>query len=291
MALLILGSSGMLGSSLYSEAKLRGIPVKGVDLYEADYIMDISQDNDICYLLKSLKPEMVINTVAITSLDYCEEHPDQAYLINARPLAFLASSCAQLGTYLIQVSTDHFYTNDNSIKHDENDPVILLNEYARSKFAAENFALTNEGALVLRTNIVGFKKPPGATFAGWVFESLENSDPMILFDDFYTSSLVVTQFAKVLFDLLPHKPSGVLNLASREVVNKKDFIEAVAKRASYSLANTSTGSVRALNPPRAESLGLDVARIEGILSYPMPSLSEVVDELILEYRRMKSEIR
>ena len=45
-----------------------------------------------------------------------------------------------------------------------------------------------------------------------------------------------------------------------------------------------TASVRGMDPPRAESLGLDVALAESALGRPLPGLAEVVATLVAEHR-------
>jgi len=75
----------------------------------------------------------------------------------------------------VHVSTDHYYTASNNIYHSEEDEVAPMNEYATSKLAGENLALTSPQALVLRTNIIGkrgWKNRPN--FAEWVVNNLKN---------------------------------------------------------------------------------------------------------------------
>lgn len=291
MKLLLLGSTGMLGTALYAEGKHRGFEVLDVDVVDAQIILDISNSNELTRLIDQEKPDVIINTVAITSIDVCEKNPGLAYVINARPVAIMASLCKRLGIYLIHISTDHFFTGDRRLKHNESDPVVLLNEYARTKYIAEQFGLTNPDSLVIRTNILGFKNYPGQmAFADWIFKSLQENAPMQLFSDFFTSSLTVTQFSKYLFDLLPLRPTGILNVASRDVSSKKELILAINKKAGFDRTNLEIGSVLELFPRRAESLGLDVNKVERILGLSMPYFDEVVDDLVMEYRRISSEV-
>ncbi len=291
MKILLLGSAGMLGTAICAEGKNRGFKVLGVDVANAQITLDISNTDELTRLIQQENPDVIINTVAITSIDVCEKNPGLAYMVNARPVAIMASLCKKLGIYLVHVSTDHFFTGDNRLKHNESDPVVLLNEYARTKYVAEQFGLINPDSLIIRTNILGFKnslKKP--TFADWMFKSLQQNTPMQLFDDFFTSSLTVTQFSKYLFDLLPLRPTGILNVASKDVSSKKELILTINKKAGFHRTNLETGSVLELCPRRAESLGLDVSKVEKILGLSMPSFDEVADDLVMEYRRINSEV-
>lgn len=286
--ILVLGDSGMLGQAVMKEGRRRGLDMLGVSRHSAGWAADLADDDAVVRAVRESGCQIIVNTVAVTSLDACERDLALAYRMNARLAALLAREAQHSGAYLAHVSTDHFFTGDGAAQHDEQAPVHLLNEYARTKYAGEGFALTASGALVLRTNIVGFRGKAGApTFVEWALGALERGEAMTLFDDFYTSSLDVGAFAVALFELLHSRPAGVLNLASREVASKRQFVEGLAQRLGLSLAHCQSGSVRGLfGVPRGESLGLDVTRAEGLLGRPLPGLDEVLDNLAREYRAL-----
>lgn len=283
--ILLLGSTGLLGQALYKEAKKRNFEIIGVAHSNADINMDITDDVALSELIKVQNPDVVINTCAIVNHQICDNDKKLAYEVNARPSAILANLADELGFYYIFISTDGYYNGDNDAKHNPDDKIWLLNEYARTKFAGEKFALTNKNALVLRTNIVGFRgRKDQPTFLEWVINSLKSCSEMTLFDDYFTSSITVTQFSKALFDLLPKKPFGILNLASSEVSSKEKFIKEVASALDFDLSKAKTGSVKDLNTSkRADSLGLDVSKAENLLGYKLPDLKEVVSQIKKEY--------
>lgn len=286
MKILILGSTGMLGQALTIEAHKRNYEVIGIARENADFCIDITDDQTLKKTIDVLKPNLIINTVAIVSHKICQENPALAYITNARPVAVLSEIARQKNIYLVQISTDHYYTGDYNLQHSEKSPIRLVNEYAMTKYAAEQFSLIHQKSLVVRTNIVGFRyKSDSPSFAEWVFSSLVNQQPMSLFDDFFTSSIDVTSFAKILFDMLAKEYFGLLNIANREVFSKKTFIEAIANSLGCGLENTKLGSIFDLKGgSRAESLGLDVSKAEKILGYNLPTMKEVVANLVSKYQ-------
>lgn len=290
---LILGASGMLGQALMRACRQRGIDVVGA-ARRAHPLVDLTFDSlDDAALTKTLvqsQPGVVINAAALVNLTACEADPGAAYRINARLPALLANLSREHGFHLVQVSTDHFYAGDGAALHEETAPVQLLNEYARTKFAGEAFALTAPGAWVLRTNLVGFRgDPEQLTFVEWVLDGLTRRQPMTLFSDYFTSSIAVALFADLLLDALPQRPSGLLNLASRTVASKQAFIDTLALAAGMETDTCSIGSVAALpGARRADSLGLDVRRAETLLGRAMPALSDTIAALMSEYNERKS---
>lgn len=292
MKILIVGSTGMLGYSLMNEARKRKLTIIGAARSRTDIVLNVLNKEELTKQVYMLRPDVIINTVAISNLVKCELDPGLAYRVNTRPVSILAEICNQLEAYFIHISTDHYYTGDGDKKHTITSPVCLLNEYARTKYSAESLALTAHTSLVIRTNIVGFRYVDGPpTFIEWVRQSLQSKSEVILFNDFYTSSIDVTQFAKALFNLIPMRPRGILNLAAREVTSKKKFIETIAREFGYTLENTKSGSVKQLKDAvRAESLGLDVAEAESLLGYKLPTMLEVVRNLKNEYKRTENPI-
>jgi len=278
----------MLGQQLLRELRMRGHLVDGVSRQGPDYEVDFSKPGLAAALVRQLAPDTVWNAAAIVNLSACERDPGIAYAVNARAVAEMMQECRATGARLVQVSTDHYFCGDGKSLHDEAAPVQLVNEYARTKFAGEAFAITYSESLVLRTNITGFRgRSDEPTFAEWVFDVVTRDLPVTLFDDMYTSTLDTRSFCKVACDLLDKGARGIINLASSEVSTKKVFIEAVAASLGCSLSRASVGSVHTLTPPRANSLGLDVSRAEALLGYCLPDLATVIENLVLEYKGSK----
>jgi len=283
----------MFGQALLREAARRGYDAIGAARSGGDMICDISDRDRIQKVIASVRPDIIINSAALIVHNLCDEQPHLAYRINGQAVGFMAEAAAAFGARLIQISTDHYYTGDGAAPHAEDHPVTIVNDYAASKFAGEILALTSPHALVVRTNIVGYRHIEGRpAFVEWVIGALEKQESMKLFDDFYTSSIHVKQAAPALFDLVEKDTEGTINLAAREVSNKERFIRAFAARLGREPRDAKAGSCKDMpGAPRAESLGLDVSRAEAILGYRLPALDEVIDSLITEYKEECHEIR
>lgn len=285
MRTLIIGATGLFGHALVTEAKRRNFQVSTAARTGAEFNLDIAKADDICNLVEHFKPQLVINSAALVNIQDCEINPGLAYEINSRPAAILASLASRHKFNFVQISTDHFFSGDGNIKHKEEHPVVLVNEYARSKYCSEQFALTSSQSLVVRTNIVGFSpKTREPAFADWAVQTLEAKGPLVLFDDFYTSSIDIYSCAKALYDIVLSGHKGLINLSSSQVSSKKEFIQALASALKLDSSYAKIGSVATLtNPQRAESLGLDVSKAENILGYKLPDLKDVTQRLATEH--------
>lgn len=292
MKTLLLGSTGLLGQAVVRDARRRGVELRDAARRGARIEVDIADDTALRALLDAEKPDLVVNCAALVDMDLCERDPALAWRVNARPLAFLAEWSRASGGKLVHVSTDHYFTGGDAAAHDEEAPVSLANEYARSKFAGEAFALTAENALVLRTSIVGIRGWDQPTFAEWAIDTVESDRPVTLFSDAWSSSIDVAAFARAAFDMVEAGASGLYNLAACEVYTKEQFVREIARQCGRNLTGAKTGSVRTLSTPRAHCLGLDVRRAEAVLGYRLPHLAEVVASFLQQYKEKSShEIR
>jgi dTDP-4-dehydrorhamnose reductase len=280
--LIVLGSTGMLGQALIEAAKFNNYKTIGVARTNADINLDVLNFNKLTSLIESEKPKIIINCVAITNIDECEQNPEKAYLVNTYLVKIISDICEKLGVRLIHISTDHFFIGDKGMKHSETALITLINNYAKTKYDGERFALNNSSSLIVRTNIVGFRNKGKPTFIEWVLLLLKQSQEVIVFQDFYTSSIDVYQFSEILFKVIDKGNSinGLINIASSEVSNKEQFIKKFASVFGLNNSKLVKGSVMSINgTKRAESLGLDTNKIESLLSIKMPTLNEVIKSL------------
>ncbi len=232
-----------------------------------------------------------MNAAALTDLALCEREPGLAARVNGRAPGLLAVAATRVGARFVQVSTDHFYRDGGRRSHREDEPVTLVNGYARSKFAGEIASLAEKGSLVLRTNITGlFGKGGQPTFANWAFDVADGRLPATLFDDYFTSTISVSLFSRGLFDLVETDVAGIVNLASRDVSSKREFVEALALAQGNPIAEVTSMSVSSLSVPRAACCGLDVGPAEEKLGYKLPSLHHVLADLIAERERQRDMI-
>ena len=272
--LLVLGDTGLAGTAILDAARARGLAATGASRH-GEHQVDLCDAAALRALLDRLSPTTVINAAAQVSVAECERDPAQAWLVNARPAALIADAARQAQIRFVQISTDHFYTGDGRKAHREDAPVVLLNDYARSKYAAEAFALTAPDALVVRTNILGLKSATGGSFGEWAFKLIAADGEATLFEDQFVSILDIWSFAEGVLDLAASDARGLINLASAEVFSKAELVEALAAALGRTLTRAKRGSVGTLEVRRPDSLGLDVTRAEAILGRRLPGLQAV----------------
>jgi dTDP-4-dehydrorhamnose reductase len=277
MTIIVLGASGLLGQALMREAARRGVKAVGISRGTG---VDLARVAQLGPVLDAHEPALVINAAAITNLEHCERDPEAAWAIHARLPGLLAQWAATHGMPWVQVSTDHYFRGEENTLHDEHAPVLLLNEYARSKHAGEAAALTSPQALVVRTNIVGRRGWPGLpSFAEWALAALRGGQPFAGYTDAWASSLEAGQCAAALLDLAGLGARGLVNVASRESISKARFISELADAMQLDVSGLQPQPRPRQGLPRGNTLGLDVSKAEALLERKLPTAHEVATAL------------
>jgi dTDP-4-dehydrorhamnose reductase len=278
---LIIGSTGLLGHTIFQQLENANVSVSGLARSNADYNVDILDINALASTIEECSADVVINAAGLVNIAICEQNPSLAYGINARAVSIITENCRRQGRQLVHISTDHFFTGDRDHLHKETSPVQLVNEYARSKYAGECFAATDEGALIIRTNFTGWRQNPRQiTFIEWATQAIKECVTVTGYSDFFTSTLDAYTCAEAILDLLASEAKGLYNLGAADVVSKLHFLELLADRMGENSSHLISASVHGGETPRADSLGLDSRRAEKILNRNLPTTKQVIENLV-----------
>jgi dTDP-4-dehydrorhamnose reductase len=140
----VAGCGGMLGEAFYrvfgekfelrctdkdvNESWLSFLDFRDADAYRADVI--------------DFRPDYLFHLGAHTSLEYCEEEPDDAYATNTLPVETAVHIANQLDIPLLYISTAGIFDGAQAT-YDDWDRPNPLGHYARSKYMGERFVAEN----------------------------------------------------------------------------------------------------------------------------------------------------
>lgn len=148
MKILITACNGQLGVDLTAfYEKKQGVEVaayKDVDL-------DITDEKLIMDTVAKEKPDVIINTAAITNVDGCENNEELAIKVNAGGAANLAKAAASVGAKLVHISTDYVFNGSTEVPYKETDTPCPQSVYGSSKLAGEKEVMKYPKHFILRT--------------------------------------------------------------------------------------------------------------------------------------------
>jgi len=137
---MVLGSTGCLGTSLEMVLKNeKNIQYKGFSHSD----LEITDSKEIHYAIKQVKPSIIINTVALIGINFCEKNPQKTMAINAYSVFELAKICRQKKITFVQASTHAVFNGETQFSYSEKDMPNPINIYGHSKLIAEYFVKMN----------------------------------------------------------------------------------------------------------------------------------------------------
>ena len=140
----IAGSGGMLGEAFYKIFNIENIlrctdkDVNDNWLEFLDFRNIEEYKNDV----ESFKPDYLFHLGALTSLEYCEENPDEAYETNTISVENAVHIANNLDIPLLYISTAGIFDGKKD-SYDDWDEPAPLGHYARSKYLGETFVSQN----------------------------------------------------------------------------------------------------------------------------------------------------
>ena len=143
----------MLGSVLLSFSKKLGYQAYGCSRNSDDIKIDVTNHLKVRNLLDKINPDLIIHSLGITDLEYCEKNPLEAWKVNSYSVYNMSSWAREnIKKANIRINGPIF---SYSKKNTENDPISLINTYGKTKFLGEFFLRDISNHFILRTNIIG----------------------------------------------------------------------------------------------------------------------------------------
>ena len=231
MKTLLIGADGLLGSywikkitDLYPEEEIRGTSRRIIKTGK-NFFLDLAKltESDLESLIISFRPEIVVYLAGVTNVDDCERYKELALDMNANIPALIAQKCNQNQIKFIYISTDHLFGDDGSF-FTEDEPVVLVNNYAKTKKLAEDMIVFNHPlALIIRTNFYGKSIASKPSFTDWIENNLKEKKEIRLGEDVYFNPVFMGDLVTVSHALLDKNQTGIFNVVSDDRLSKYEF--------------------------------------------------------------------
>jgi dTDP-4-dehydrorhamnose reductase len=209
------------------------IKLRGTSQYSL-YLDDLTK---LELQLEELSPDLIVHTAGLTDVDLCEKEPILAQHVNAEIAKNVAVISAKKNINLIHISTDHLFSNADSLYLEDSVPEPI-NEYAKTKFLAEKWVQeANSQALILRTNFFCWGNESRQSMSDWIINTLEANKTLQMFDDVFITPILADTLALLAHELVVNGVSGIFNLVGDEKVSKYEFAIRLARNFKLPIAN------------------------------------------------------
>jgi dTDP-4-dehydrorhamnose reductase len=216
--ILVAGARGMLGRELLG---VLGGTARGLTHDE----MEITSVDSVRKALLTIKPSVVINSIAYTDVDGCEKNNELAFRVNGEGVKNLAEASAEIGAKLVHISTDYVFNGNKKSPYNEEDPVNPLSVYGKSKLAGEENARLNPDHLIIRTQwLFGLH---GRNFVETMLRLAGEKDELAVVNDQTGSPTWTSDLCLAINALLDNDCRGTYHAVNSGNCTWFDFAEAI----------------------------------------------------------------
>jgi dTDP-4-dehydrorhamnose reductase len=235
--------------------------------------LDLTDFDAVRHAFQSDSPQLVIHCAAITTSAEAQANPTLARRVNVEVTKWLAELAAAV--QFVFFSTDLVFDGrkGNYVETDTANPIHI---YGETKLAAEQIVLKNPRHLVVRTSLnAGVSRAGNRGFNEQLRLALRAGQGMTLFTDEFRCPIPAVETARAVWELANKSCAGLFHVAGAEKLSRWQIGQLLVQRRPELAGKIKPGSARDFpGPPRALDTSLDIARVQGILSAPLPGLSE-----------------
>jgi dTDP-4-dehydrorhamnose reductase len=301
MKILITGSNGLLGQKLIDLYKNKTeyeliATARGNNRYAnlEGYTyesLDITNENEVAEIIKKHKPNVLINTAAMTNVDACESDKEGCDQLNIDAVKYLVNACNENQVHLIHISTDFIFdgTHGPLLETETPNP---LSYYGLSKLKGEEEVINYAKSwAILRTVLVyGIVSDMSrSNIVLWAKGALESGKTInVVADQFRTPTLAedLAMGCKLAAD---KNAQGIYNISGKDYISVFDLVYKVADfwKLDKTLLNMSTSEGIKQPAKRPPITGFILTKAINELGYNPHSFDEGLALLNQQLKQIK----
>ncbi len=245
MKILITGSNGLLGQKLI---KLLGnkpdiellATSKGANRVSNQegykyQSLDITNQQEINTIFDAFKPNVVINTAAMTNVDACEDDKELCWDLNVNAVKYMIAAAEKYNTHLIHLSTDFVFDGEAG-PYKETDQPNPLSYYGKSKYEAEKLLQASNIKWAIARTIIVYgvaENMSRSNIVLWAKEALAKGNPLNIVDDQFRSPTLAEDLAMGCWLIAEKQAEGIYHLSGKDNLSVLDLVYAVADFYGY----------------------------------------------------------
>jgi dTDP-4-dehydrorhamnose reductase len=234
MKILVTGSNGLLGQKLTellaNDASIEliatatrpaAIPVNPGKFF----LLDITNAGSVNQTVDNIKPDVIINTAAMTQVDQCETQREVCWQTNVTAVENLVFAAKRNNSHLVHVSTDFIFDGTKELL-DENAVPNPVNFYGDSKLAGEKVILGSDISWsILRTVLVfGVTRDMSrSNIVLWVKKSLEQGKTIQVVNDQWRTPTLAEDLAMGCYLAAKKRAKGIYNISGKDYLSAYDI--------------------------------------------------------------------
>ena len=262
--ILITGSNGLLGQKLVSLLKndhqlLATSTGQNIINDKSNFSyssLDITDAKSVELLFHSFKPDVVINTAAMTNVDGCEDEKDKCYDINVKAVQTLADLCQDSNAHLIHISTDFIFDGQDG-PYKEDDFANPLSYYGKSKYESELILDESKANWTILRTIILYGTADNLkrnNIVLWGRKALKEGQSLNIIDDQIRSPTLAEDLAQACRLAFEKNAFGIFNVSGKDIMSIFEMVERMADfykcdKSNINKISSDTLNQKAKRPP------------------------------------------
>lgn len=237
-------------------------------------------------IISTIQPQIVINCLALTSIQKCEKEKALSKKINFEFPVFLAKLSKTNKFKFVQISTDQVYKSLKKTPVKEKGKTRPKNVYGLHKLLADQFiSKTLSQYLIIRTNFFGisvFSKK----FTEDILDIFYNRKKNYFFSNYFYKPIYAKYLSIYIEKLLSKSCNGIFNIVSDQLISKYQFAKKLLNNTEYKKEIFKKKCSKSFLRLRYKFLNVSNKKIKHVTKFKIPS----IDDQILEYFKDKDRI-
>ena len=263
--ILITGSNGLLGQKLVGLLKKKYSLLAtstGDNLIndKSGYTfatLDVTDKKSVENTFYSFKPEVVINTAAMTNVDGCEDEQDKCLDINVRAVKTLSKLCEELNAHFIHISTDFIFDGYDG-PYKEDDIANPLSFYGKSKYESELVLRGSKAKWTILRTIILYGTADNLqrnNIVLWGRKALKEGQSLNIIDDQFRSPTLAEDLANGCQLAFEKRAFGIFHISGKDIMSIFEMVERMADfykcdKSNINKISSNTLNQKAKRPPK-----------------------------------------
>jgi len=268
MKIVIFGVSGFLGTKLRTLFLEKGHKVLGANLSgDSGFKIDATKLEEVSSFLEKEKPDLIIDTIALTSSLGCERNPEKALSLNYQTAKNIVEVSKKINVSLIFISSSYIFDGLKG-NYSEEDKPNPLNEYGKTKVMAEKEVLKLEKGIVLRVDILyGYNQREKRN--GIFSQILSGNKIQLREGEQLRQPLFVDDLSEIIIKLIQRNQNGIFHIAGPDRITILDFLKNLEEIVRSESKITLGGSKLPIKIPKNATLNISKIEDLGIKTTPL----------------------
>ncbi|MBA7527404.1 dTDP-4-dehydrorhamnose reductase [subsurface metagenome] len=181
-----------------------------------------------CEIIKKINPDYIVHTAALTNVDACETHKEDAFKINVNGTKHIAEASEEINAKLVYISTDYVFDGEKGM-YKEDDPTNPVDYYGETKLEGEKVVKDLMDFIIVRPSVLYGWNSVKLNFVTWAIDELRKGKEINIVKDQFNTPTLADNLAELISELIERGESGLFHACGSERINRYDFALKIAE--------------------------------------------------------------